>query len=143
MNLFLKSNHYHSAIFEYRDVARENFDLYYKRAISPDLGGGLSWKTANKSKNACVDGPGSIAAFLLGLAARDSSYIAKAKMLFLWERDALFDKIIAVRMSDQAARRRLSKARSARWQTNAVRSSVSIGKSPDLNESPKPHGWNA
>lgn len=77
---------------EYLNVAKENFDLCYKRAISPDLGGGLWWKTDNKSKNACVNGPGSIAAFLLGLATRDASYTAKAKELFLWERDTLFDK---------------------------------------------------
>ncbi len=77
---------------EYLSVAKENFDLCYKRAISSDLGGGLWWKIDNKSKNACVNGPGSIAAFLLGLATRDASYTAKAKELFLWERDTLFDK---------------------------------------------------
>jgi len=77
---------------EYLSVAKANFDLCYARAISPDLGGGLWWKTDNKSKNACVNGPGAIAAFLLGLATRDSSYTAKAKLLFLWERDKLFDK---------------------------------------------------
>lgn len=77
---------------EYLSVAKENFDLCYNRAISNDLGGGLWWKTDNKSKNACVNGPGAIAAFLLGTATKDSSYTAKAKELFLWERDTLFDK---------------------------------------------------
>ncbi len=77
---------------EYLAVAKENFDLCYARAISPDLGGGLWWKTDNKSKNACVNGPGAIAAFLLGLATRDSSYTVKAKALFLWERTTLFDE---------------------------------------------------
>lgn len=77
---------------EYLDVAKENFDLCYKRAISPDLGGGLWWKTDNKSKNACVNGPGAIAAFLLGLATKDAAYTTKAKELFLWERDKLFDE---------------------------------------------------
>ncbi len=77
---------------EYLAVAKANFDLCHARAISPDLGGGLWWKTDNKSKNACVNGPGAIAAFLLGLATRDSSYTAKAKALFLWERDVLFDR---------------------------------------------------
>jgi predicted alpha-1,6-mannanase (GH76 family) len=76
---------------EYRDVAKANFDLCYARAISPDLGGGLWWKTDNKSKNACVNGPGAIAAFLMGLATKDASYTAKAKELFLWERKTLFD----------------------------------------------------
>lgn len=77
---------------EYRDVAKENFDLCFKRAISPDLGGGLWWKIDNRSKNACVNGPGSIAAYLLGLATKDSTYTAKAKELFLWERTTLFDE---------------------------------------------------
>jgi predicted alpha-1,6-mannanase (GH76 family) len=77
---------------EYLSVAKKNFDLCYKRAISPDLGGGLWWKTDNKSKNACVNGPGAIAAFLLGLATKDSSYTAKAKEIFLWERKTLFDE---------------------------------------------------
>lgn len=77
---------------EYLAVAKENFDLCYARAISKDLGGGLWWKTDNKSKNACVNGPGAIAAFLLGLATKDSSYTTKARELFLWERETLFDK---------------------------------------------------
>lgn len=76
---------------EFRDVAKTNFDLCYARAASEDLGGGLWWKTDNKSKNACVNGPGAIAAFLLGKATGDDSYIAKAKSLFLWEKAMLFD----------------------------------------------------
>lgn len=39
-----------------------------------------------------MNGPGAIAAFLLGLATRDSSYTAKARELFLWERATLFDR---------------------------------------------------
>jgi predicted alpha-1,6-mannanase (GH76 family) len=76
---------------EYLAVAKENFDLCYKRAISPDLGGGLWWKTDNKSKNACVNGPGAIAAYLLGQATKDRSYTTKSKELYLWLRTTLFD----------------------------------------------------
>ncbi len=76
---------------EFRDVARANFDLCYARAASPDLGGGLWWKVDNKSKNACVNGPGAIAAFLLGKATGEAGYLAKAKDIFLWERATLFD----------------------------------------------------
>lgn len=76
---------------EFLDVARENFDVCYARAISPDLGGGLWWKTNNQSKNACVNGPGAIAAFLLGKATGDADYLTKAKELFLWEKSTLFD----------------------------------------------------
>jgi predicted alpha-1,6-mannanase (GH76 family) len=76
---------------EFLDAARTNFDLCYKRAISPDLGGGLWWKTDKRSKNACVNGPGVIAAFLLGKATGEETYLTKAKELFLWERTNLFD----------------------------------------------------
>ncbi len=76
---------------EFRDVARTNFDLCYARAASPDLGGGLWWKTDNRSKNACVNGPGAIAAFLLHKATGEDDYLTKARNLFLWERATLFD----------------------------------------------------
>lgn len=76
---------------EFRDVARANFDLCYARAASPDLGGGLWWKVNNQSKNACVNGPGAIAAFLLSKATGEAGYLAKAREIFLWERATLFD----------------------------------------------------
>jgi predicted alpha-1,6-mannanase (GH76 family) len=76
---------------EFRDVARNNFDLCYARAASTNLGGGLWWKTDNRSKNACVNGPGAIAAFLLGKATGDNAYFIKATNIFRWERDTLFD----------------------------------------------------
>jgi predicted alpha-1,6-mannanase (GH76 family) len=76
---------------EFLHVARTNFDLCYARAASLDLGGGLWWKVGNRSKNACVNGPGAIAAFLLGQATRDEAYFTKANNLFLWERATLFD----------------------------------------------------
>ena len=76
---------------EFLEVARANFDLCYARAASSDLGGGLWWKVDNRSKNACVNGPGAIAAFLLGKATKNDDYTAKAKALFEWERATLFD----------------------------------------------------
>ena len=76
---------------EFRDVARTNFDLCYARAISTNLGGGLLWKVGLQTKNACVNGPGAIAAFLLGRAAGEDSYFTIATNLFLWERATLFD----------------------------------------------------
>ena len=76
---------------EFLDVARTNFDLCYARAASPDLGGGLWWKVDQRSKNACVNGPGAIAAFLLGKATGEEGYLLKAKDIFLWERATLFD----------------------------------------------------
>ena len=76
---------------EFREVAKTNFDLCHARAASPDLGGGLWWKVTKQSKNACVNGPGAIAACLLSKATGDDTYLAKAKEIFLWEKAALFD----------------------------------------------------
>ena len=76
---------------EFREVARANFDLCYERAASTNLGGGLWWKVGVRSKNACVNGPGAIAAFLLGRATGEQNYFTIATNVFLWERATLFD----------------------------------------------------
>jgi predicted alpha-1,6-mannanase (GH76 family) len=75
----------------FREAARRNFDACYARAWSSDLGGGLWWKTDNKSKNACVNGPAAIAAALLSRACQEPAYLTKATNIFLWERATLFD----------------------------------------------------
>ena len=75
----------------FRDAARSNFDACYARAWSTDLGGGLWWKTDNRSKNACVNGPAAIAAVLLRRACQEPAYLLKATNIFLWERTNLFD----------------------------------------------------
>jgi predicted alpha-1,6-mannanase (GH76 family) len=76
---------------EFRSVAQTNFDLCIARAASTNLGGGLWWKVGVRSKNACVNGPGSIAAFLLGKSTGKPEYFTIATNLFLWERTNLFD----------------------------------------------------
>jgi len=76
---------------EFLAVAQTNFDLCYRRAASTNLGGGLWWKVDVRSKNACVNGPGSIAAFLLGKSTGAAGYFTIATNLFLWERANLFD----------------------------------------------------
>ena len=76
---------------EFRTVAQTNFDLCYARAASTNLGGGLWWKVGVRSKNACVEGPGSIAAFLLGKATGNAEYFNIATNIFLWERAHLYD----------------------------------------------------
>lgn len=75
---------------KYLDVALENFKLCYDRAASSDLGGGIWWTTDNAEKNACVNGPGSIAACYLGQATGDSSYYDKAISMMEWEYKTLF-----------------------------------------------------
>ncbi|MHA3775263.1 glycoside hydrolase family 76 protein [Verrucomicrobiota bacterium sgz303538] len=81
----------HTGKADFLNVARANFDLCYARAASQDLSGGLWWKTDQRSKNACVNGPGAIAAHLLWQATGEEAYFTKAKDLFLWVRNTLFD----------------------------------------------------
>ncbi len=75
----------------FREVAKNNFDQCFARASSTNLGGGLWWKIPNQSKNACVNGPAAIAAYLLFQITGDTNYLAKAEKLFQWERATLFD----------------------------------------------------
>ena len=76
---------------EYRDAAKANFDLGFARASSADLGGGLWWRTDNQTKNACVNGPATIAAVLLSRACAEPAYLVKATALYDWERKTLFN----------------------------------------------------
>lgn len=76
----------------YCNLAKANFDACYARAYDTALGGGLYWKYPdNASKNACVNGPASIAAYLLYQIYGDTSYLLKATNIYAWERAALFD----------------------------------------------------
>jgi len=75
----------------YIAIAKSNFDLCYARAWDTVLGGGLYWRTDNASKNACVNGPGSIAASLLYQVYGDVSYSNKAAAIYAWQRSVLFN----------------------------------------------------
>jgi predicted alpha-1,6-mannanase (GH76 family) len=75
----------------FREAAKTNFDLCYARAWSTNLGGGLWWKSANQSKNACANGPGAIAAYLLYQIGGDANYLAKSEGIYRWERVTLFE----------------------------------------------------
>ena len=76
---------------KYCDIAKANFDACYARAYDNTLGGGLYWDTADASKNACVNGPASIAASLLYRIYGDTTYLTKASNLYSWERSVLFN----------------------------------------------------
>ncbi|HZV35134.1 MAG TPA: glycoside hydrolase family 76 protein, partial [Verrucomicrobiae bacterium] len=65
--------------------SKNNFDAVYSRAYDSSLGGGLWWTTSKTSKNACVNGPGALAAYLLYTAYNDSSYLTKAHNIYNWE----------------------------------------------------------
>lgn len=76
----------------YCNIAKANFDACYARAWSTNLGGGLYWEYPyNASKNACVNGPGAIAAYLLYQIYGDTNYWNKATNLYYWERSVLFN----------------------------------------------------
>ncbi len=75
----------------YRDRAKYHFDAVYNRAWDTALGGGLWWTTAKGEKNACINGPAAIAACLLYEIYTDASYLDKAKAIFAWQRQVLYD----------------------------------------------------
>jgi predicted alpha-1,6-mannanase (GH76 family) len=75
----------------FRDLAKHHFDEVYDRAWDSTLGGGFYWSTNNASKNACVNGPAAIAACYLSEIYGDKSYLVKAKALYAWERNTLFN----------------------------------------------------
>jgi predicted alpha-1,6-mannanase (GH76 family) len=74
----------------YRTLAKYNFDAVYARGCDDALGGGVYWTTDRAGKNACVNGPATIAACLLSQICGDKSYLARAQALYAWERSALF-----------------------------------------------------
>jgi hypothetical protein len=76
----------------YCALAKSNFDACYARAYDTNLGGGLYWEyPTNASKNACVNGPAAIAAYLLYQIYGDTNYWNKATNLYDWERATLFN----------------------------------------------------
>lgn len=75
----------------YIAIAKSNFDATYARAWDNVLGGGLYWTTDNNTKNACVNGPGSIAASVLFQIYGDNNYFLKASNMYYWERSVLFN----------------------------------------------------
>ena len=76
----------------YCNLAKANFDAVYARAWSTNLGGGLFWQyPENASKNACVNGPGADAAYLLYQIYGDANYLDKATNIYYWERSVLFN----------------------------------------------------
>jgi predicted alpha-1,6-mannanase (GH76 family) len=72
-------------------LAKFHFDETFSRAWSTNLGGGLWWTTNNTSKNACVNGPGAIAACYLYQILKDPLYLDKAQNIHAWNRQKLFD----------------------------------------------------
>ncbi len=81
---------------EYLEQARKHFKVVFDRAWSEDLGGGLFWKTENKTKNSCINCPAVIAACLLHQITGEDEYMEKALMIYKWQRENLFGATGAV-----------------------------------------------
>ena len=74
----------------YAQVGAQNFDMVWNRAWDNNLGGGLWWRTDKQTKNACVNGPGAIAAMHYYKLNYGASYLEKALQIYTWQRATLF-----------------------------------------------------
>ena len=80
----LTRTYLHTGNTRYLNNAKNNFKTVFDRAWTDSFGGGLIWCEGKTSKNACVNGPGAIAACFLAMATGDYSYYDKAKMIIEW-----------------------------------------------------------
>lgn len=75
---------------DYLDIAKFHFDAMYKRALLPS--GALRWKeNTNDGTTSCVNCPSIIAACYLAQALGDDSYYEKAKDIYVFQREKLYD----------------------------------------------------
>lgn len=72
-------------------IGASNFNRVWARAWDSALGGGLWWTTDKTTKNACVNGPGAIAATLFYRMNYGSNYLNQATQIYNWERSNLFN----------------------------------------------------
>lgn len=77
---------------KYFDTALENFRMVWARSYSEDLGGGLFWRIETRSKNACVNCPGTIAACLVGEVLNDEKLFADADAVMDWTVKTLYEE---------------------------------------------------
>jgi hypothetical protein len=77
----------------YREIAKANWDAMYNRAWDTNyFGGGLWWRQSDRqSKNACIQGPATIAACYLYNISGDTNYLNKAQAIYAWNRRFLFN----------------------------------------------------
>ncbi|EPX56513.1 hypothetical protein D187_007855 [Cystobacter fuscus DSM 2262] len=71
------------------DQAQWQFNKIWDRAWDNQLGGGLWWRTDKQTKNACVNGPATIAAMLLARNTVNTGYRAQADQIYNWLRATL------------------------------------------------------
>jgi predicted alpha-1,6-mannanase (GH76 family) len=73
-------------------VDKANYKMVYARAWDDKLGGGMWWTTDKTGKNACINGPAAIAAYLLYKGTGEQQYLDQANALYTWDRDKLFNR---------------------------------------------------
>ena len=82
--IMLTRTYLHTKNERYLKIAINNFKTVYDRAWTNDYDGGLIWYQGKTSKNACVNGPGAVAACFLAIATGDNSYYDKADNMVKW-----------------------------------------------------------
>jgi predicted alpha-1,6-mannanase (GH76 family) len=70
--------------------AEQQFNAVWSRGWD-SANGGLYWNTQKQSKNACVNGPASIAGFLLGESTTGTGYKNQAMQAFNWLHEKLYN----------------------------------------------------
>ena len=87
--IMLTRTYLHTKNERYLTIAKNNFKTVYDRAWNDKFGGGLIWYQGKTSKNACVNGPGAIAACFLAIAIGDNTYYDKADNMIKWLNEML------------------------------------------------------
>ena len=84
--IMLTRTYLHTKTEKYLTIAKKNFQTVWDRAWTDQYEGGLVWceEEDKTSKNACVNGPGAIAACFLAIATGDDSYYDKADAMVQW-----------------------------------------------------------
>lgn len=74
----------------YLDKAKAGFTRVWDGSYDPAKGG-MFWDFKHSGKNACINYPTVIAAMRLYNITKDEAYLTKAKSIYAWSRDNLFD----------------------------------------------------
>lgn len=74
----------------YLDKAKTGFTRVWNGSYDP-VKGGMFWDFKHSGKNACINYPTVIAAMKLYKATNDETYLTKAKSIYTWSRENLFD----------------------------------------------------
>lgn len=74
----------------YLDKAEAGFTRVWNGSYDP-VKGGMFWDFKHSGKNACINYPTVVAAMRLHKITKDEVYLTKAKSIYSWSRDNLFD----------------------------------------------------